>query len=127
MNNTNNGGRNKGSKNRMTPKSKELLLNILKESELINLDKLIGYVDYDKRFSTLKPYLKILCTGNDNIAIETRKLIFEALKDEFKPNRFRTYFNQLDDSKKAIELRQYLHYLSPEQIEEVFKNMSKKG
>ncbi len=55
--------------------------------------------------------------------VKTRGLIYNALKDEFKRNRFKTYFNQLSPEKKAIELRQYLQMLSPEQIEDIFKNM----
>lgn len=77
----------------------------------------------DKKFITLKPIVKILCSGNDEVSIETKKIIFESLKDEFKKLKF--HICQLPPEKKAVELRKYLTYLDKNQIDEVLKNLKK--
>jgi len=126
-NNSNNsqnskGGRKLGSTNKMTPESRKILLEVFKD-DFQKLDKLVNYVPFDERFVSLKPYAKILCTGSDEISNETKELIFEGLRTEFTPNKFKSYLNQLEPKKRAIEMRHYLKMLTPKQIEILFKNI----
>lgn len=77
----------------------------------------------DERFVGLKPIVKMLCTGSDEVSIKTKELIYESLKREF--NMLKFYINQLPQNKKAIELRQYLFCLDKEQIEEIFTTIKR--
>ncbi len=56
------GGRN----NKYTIRSREGLLEVF-EDKFKNLSKDISFIDYDKRFTTLKPYAKCLCSVYDEI------------------------------------------------------------
>jgi hypothetical protein len=114
------GGRKADSFNKLSKESKESLLEAF-ENDLQKLDKLFSYIPMDERFVGLKPIVKMLCTGSDEISIKTKELIYESLKREFKMLKF--YINQLPQNKKAIELRQYLFCLDKEQIKEIFSTL----
>lgn len=116
------GGRHQKSYNKLTKEAKELILEHF-ENDFKRADKLFAYVPIDERFKSLKPIVKQLTTGNDEVSIKTKEIIFESLKEEFKKLKF--YINQLPQDKRAIELRQYLYYLDKEQIETVFSNIRK--
>ena len=116
----NNFGRKKASFNKLSKKAKESLLTTF-ENDFGRLDKIFAYVPYDERFSSLKPVVKMLCTGSDEVSLKTKEIIYESLHLEFKKLKF--YINQLPTEKRATELRQYLFYLDKEQIEEIFRNI----
>lgn len=116
------GGRKAESFNKLSKEAKESLLEAFK-NDLQKLDKIFGYVPMDERFVGLKPIVKMLCTGSDEVSIKTKELIYESLKREF--NMLKFYINQLPSNKKAIELRQYLFCLDKEQIEEIFKTIKR--
>lgn len=114
--NTVRGGRKSESFNKLSKEAKESLL-IAFENDLQKLDKLFNYLPMDERFVGLKPIIKMLCTGSDEVSLNTKQLIYESLKREFKMLKF--YINQLPQNKKAIELRQYLFCLDKDQIEDI--------
>lgn len=116
------GGRKSGSLNKLSKEAKEVLLEAF-ENDLQRVDKLFGYIPMDERFVGLKPVVKMLCSGSDEVSIKTKELIYESLKREFKMLKF--YINQLSSEKRAIELRQYLFCLDKEQIEEIFKTIGR--
>jgi len=130
MNNNNNsnqntgGGRRKGNRNKYTPEARKILFDVLGEKHISRLDKLIGGVSFDSRLTSIKPFAKILCSESDEVGEKTRRMIFEGLKEQFHPNRFRTYFNQLPQEKKVSEMRQFLQMLTKEQIEALFKGIT---
>ncbi|ANO48849.1 hypothetical protein Pf1_00601 [Flavobacterium columnare] len=116
------GGRKAESFNKLSKEAKESLLEAF-ENDLQKLDKLFGYIPMNERFVGMKPVVKMLCTGSDEVSIKTKELIYESLKREF--NMLKFYINQLPQEKKAIELRQYLFCLDKEQIEEIFKTIKR--
>jgi hypothetical protein len=116
------GGRKAESFNKLSKEAKESLLEAF-ENDLQKIDKLFSYIPMNERFVGLKPIIKMLCTGSDEVSIKTKELIYESLKREF--NMLKFYINQLPQNKKAIELRQYLFCLDKEQIEEIFKTMKR--
>lgn len=116
----NNFGRKKASFNKLSKGTKESLLTTF-ENDFKRLDKIFAYVPYDERFSSLKPVVKMLCTGSDEVSLKTKEIIYESLHLEFKKLKF--YINQLPTEKRATELRQYLFCLDKEQIEEIFSNI----
>jgi len=116
------GGRQKQSFNKLSKEAKELIFEHF-ENDFNRADKLFAYVPIDERFKSLKPIVKQLTTGNDEVSIKTKEIIFESLKEEFKKLKF--YINQIPVEKRAIELRQYLFCLDKEQIEAVFSNIRK--
>lgn len=115
--NLKNSGRKIGSQNKLSVKAKENLLELF-EGDIKQLHRSFNYVDIDERFVTLKPIIKLLCTGNDDVSNNTRNIIYESLKNEFVKIKF--YINQLPPDKRATELRQYLSYLNKDQIENIF-------
>ncbi|MDR3026612.1 hypothetical protein [Chryseobacterium sp.] len=115
--NSRNSGRKIGSRNKLSTKAKENLLELF-EDDIKQLHKSINYVSPDERFIKLKPIIKLLCTGSDEVSNNTRNLIYESLKGEFTKIKF--YLNQLPSDKRASELRQYMNYLNKEQIENIF-------
>lgn len=115
------GGRHKQSLNKFSKNSKQKIFEHF-EDDLKRLDKLFAYVPMDERFQKLKIVIKILCSGNDEVSIKTKELIYETLEREFTKLKF--YINQLPQNKKAIELRQYLFCLDKNLIEKVFNNMA---
>lgn len=125
-NKNNAGGRKKGIGNKYTTETRKILLDVLGSDYISRLDKLINDVSFDKRITTLKPFAKILCSENDEVGKQTRELIFEGLKEQFTKNRFRSYFNLVDDTKKLTELRQWAQMLTKEQIEELTKGLVNK-
>lgn len=125
-NKNNAGGRKKGIGNKYTTETRKILLDILGSEYLKKIDKLINDVSFDKRLTALKPFAKILCSENDEVGKQTREMIFEGLKEHFTRNRFRSYFNLLDDNKKITEMRQWEQMLTKEQIEELTKGLIKK-
>ena len=116
------GGRKAESFNKLSKEAKESLLEAF-ENDLQKLDKLFGYIPMNERFVGMKPVVKMLCTGSDEVSIKTKELIYESLKREF--NMLKFYINHLPQEKKAIELRQYLFCLDKEQIEEIFKTIKR--
>jgi hypothetical protein len=116
------GGRKAESFNKLSKEAKESLLEAF-ENDLQKLDKLFSYIPMNERFVGLKPVVKMLCTGSDEVSIKTKELLYESLKREF--NMLKFYINQLPQEKKAIELRQYLFCLDKEQIEEIFKTIKR--
>ncbi|MDN3694995.1 hypothetical protein QWZ06_23545 [Chryseobacterium tructae] len=120
--NSRNSGRKIGSRNKLSTKAKENLLELF-EDNIKQLHKSINYVSPDERFVRLKPIIKLLCTGNDEISNNTRNLIYESLKSEFTKTKF--YLNQLPSDKRASELRQYMSYLNKEQIENIFGSIKR--
>ena len=120
--NPNNFGRKKASFNKISKETKESLLKAFK-NDFERYDKIFAYVPYDERFSSLKPVIKMLCTGSDEVSIKTKEIIYESLHLEFKKLKF--YINQLPTEKRATELRQYLFCLDKQQIEEVFSSLSR--
>jgi|GEM_PF-2275351 len=114
------GGRKVGSTNKLSQEAKEYLLEVFGD-DLANLNKYMAHITIDERFIALKPYAKILTTGNDEVSIETKKIIFDNLQEHFK--RLKFYIAQLPAEERATELRQYLFCLDKEQIEEVFKSL----
>lgn len=117
-----NSGRKIGSQNKLSIKAKENLLELF-EGDIKQLHRSFNYVGIDERFVTLKPIIKLLCTGNDDVSNNTRNLIYESLKNEFVKIKF--YINQLPSDKRATELRQYLNYLNKDQIENIFGSIKK--
>lgn len=115
--NSRNSGRKIGSRNKLSAKAKENLLELF-EDNIKQLHKSINYVSPDERFVKLKPIVKLLCAGNDEVSNNTRNLIYKSLKGEFTKTKF--YLNQLSSDKRASELRQYMSYLNKEQIENIF-------
>lgn len=115
-----NGGRKQGSRNKLTPTTKENLLQLFGE-DIQRLHKSLNYISYDERFVKLRPVLQLLCKGDDEVSKETRKIIFDSLKDEFK--KLPTYVTQLRGENRSVELRKYLLLLDKEQIETIFSNM----
>lgn len=122
MNTNNNYGRKSGSLNKFSKESKEEISKLF-EKDFMEMRKHFNYVDLDKKFIALKPIAKILCSGNDEVSLETKRIIFESLKAEFKKLKF--HICQLPPEKKAVELRQYLTYLDKSQIDEVMKNLNR--
>lgn len=122
MQNSKNNGRKIGSRNKLSAKAKENLLELF-EDDIKQLHKNINYVSPDERFVRLKPIIKLLCTGNDEVSNNTRNLIYESLKGEFTKTKF--YLNQLSSDKRASELRQYMSYLNKEQIENIFGSIKR--
>lgn len=120
--NLKNSGRKIGSQNKLSVKARENLLELF-EGDIKKLHKSFNYVDVDEKFITLKPVIKLLCTGNDEVSNNTRNLIYESLKNEFVKIKF--YINQLPPDKRATELRQYLNYLNKDQIENIFGSIRK--
>jgi len=120
--NLKNSGRKIGSQNKLSVKAKENLLELF-EGDIKQLHRSFNYVGIDERFVTLKPIIKLLCTGNDDVSNNTRNLIYESLKNEFVKIKF--YINQLPSDKRATELRQYLNYLNKDQIENIFGSIKK--
>lgn len=120
--NLKNSGRKIGYQNKLSVKAKENLLELF-EGDIKQLHRSFNYVGIDERFVTLKPIIKLLCTGNDDVSNNTRNLIYESLKNEFVKIKF--YINQLPSDKRATELRQYLNYLNKDQIENIFGSIKK--
>ncbi|WP_185249418.1 hypothetical protein [Chryseobacterium bernardetii] len=120
--NSRNSGRKIGSRNKLSAKAKENLLELF-EDNIKQLHKSINYVSPDERFVKLKPIVKLLCAGNDEVSNNTRNLIYESLKGEFTKTKF--YLNQLSSDKRASELRQYMSYLNKEQIENIFGSIKR--
>ena len=116
------GGRNSNSFNKLSKEAKQSLYEAFGE-DLGKLKNLLNHVPHNEKFVSLKPVVKMLCTGADEVSLKTKELIYESLKNEFK--KLTTYFYHLPQEKKAIELRQYLFCLDKEQIEEIFKTMRK--
>lgn len=114
------GGRKVGSNNKLSQEAKEYLYEVF-GNDLANLKKYIAYTPMDERIIALKPYAKILTTGNDEVSIQTKQVIFDSLQEQFKKLSF--YIAQLPLDERATELRQYLFCLDKEQIEEVFKSL----
>lgn len=113
-------GRKKGSQNKLTPNSKEKLLELFNE-DIRKIHKSLNYVSPDEKFVKLRPIVELLCKGNDEVSRETRNIIFEKLEDEFK--KLKSYLCQLPADKRAIEMRKYLLLLDKEQIETALNNM----
>ncbi len=120
--NSRNSGRKIGSRNKLSAKAKENLLELF-EDNIKQLHKSINYVSPDERFVKLKPIVKLLCAGNDEVSNNTRNLIYKSLKGEFTKTKF--YLNQLSSDKRASELRQYMSYLNKEQIENIFGSIKR--
>ncbi len=118
-----NSGRKLGSRNKTSATAKKNIMDALMK-EFKQTGKLFHYIPNSERFVALKPYAKMISTGDDETSKEIRKILFEVLKPEFK--RMGNYISLLPAEKKAIELRQYLKMLSKEQIEEI-TNHWKKG
>lgn len=116
--NLKNVGRKIGSRNKLTPKSKKILKEVLQD-DLERMDKLINYIPFDKRFVALKPYAKLLTTGNDSISLEAKEIIFESLKLELKKLPF--YLRQLSLEERGKQMRYFLQMLDKEQIEFLFE------
>jgi hypothetical protein len=116
----NNFGRKKASFNKLSKEAKENLYTVF-ENDLQRFDKIFANLPMDEKFTGLKPVVKLLCTGSDEVSIKTKKLIYDSLKREFKMLKF--YINQLPTEKRAAELRQYLFCLDKEQIEEIFRSV----
>lgn len=114
------GGRNSNSFNKLSKEAKQSLYEAFGD-DLGKLENLFHHIPVNEKFVGLKPIVKMLCTGADEVSLKTKGLIYESLKREFKMLKF--YINQLPQEKKAIELRQYLFCLDKEQIEEIFKTM----
>lgn len=115
-----NGGRHHNSKNKFSKASKQKIFSHY-EKEFIRINKHFAYLSHDEKFKGLKPIIKALCTGNDEISIKTKQLIYESLETEFI--KLKLYFYHLPRDKKAIELRQFLKFLDKNQIEEIFSNI----
>lgn len=115
-----NGGRKQGSRNKLTPTAKEHLLQLFGE-DIQRLHKSLNYISPDLKFIRLHPILQLLCKGDDEVSKETRKIIFESLKDEFK--KLQTYLRQLPADKRALELKKIIFLLNKESIESIFRNM----
>jgi regulator of sirC expression with transglutaminase-like and TPR domain len=111
-----------GSKNKFNIKAKNELKVFLRKPEN-NLGRLLKGVPMDEKFQQLKYIAKLLTVGNDETAIELRALLYEQLKDEYK--RYSFYFAQLDNNKKASELRQLIKMLPPNKIEVIFPAMGR--
>ncbi len=75
--NSRNSGRKIGSRNKLSAKAKENLLELF-EDNIKQLHKSINYVSPDERFVKLKPIVKLLCAGNDEVSNNTRNLIYES-------------------------------------------------
>ena len=116
------GGRKLSSNNKLTKNAKQELFNAFEE-DFVRLEKSFAYLPMDERFVGLKPIIKVLCTGDDEVSKKVKELIYESLKREFKMLKF--YINQLPANKKATELRQYLFCLDKQQIEDVFLNLKR--
>ncbi len=120
QNKTTTGGRKIGSRNKLTPKAKESLLQLFGE-DIQMLHKSLMYIGYDERFIKIRPLVQLLCKGDDEVSKETRKIIFESLKIEFK--KLPTYLRQLPADKRAIELKKIIFLLDKESIESIFSSM----
>ena len=129
MNNNNNkntnsgGGRKKGSQNKYTLESRKILLEILEEKYIDKLDKLVKGVDYDDRLSALRPFVKIICSKEDEMTERVREKIYKGVEEQLHPNRFRTYFNRLTPKQRLQEIRQWSQFLTSSQREQLFKGM----
>lgn len=119
-NNKSLGGRKKGSRNVLSKKVKELLFEAL-ENDLKNLDRLMKTQNSDERIMHLKHFSGLIAKGDDQIAIETRKLIFEGLESHYK--KMKLYFNHVPQQKKMSELRQYIKLLPEQKRESVIKKL----
>lgn len=117
-------GRKAGSKNKLSNSAKEILYEVLKD-DIKRLDKLINTQHYDERIMLLKHFSKILTTGNDEVAIKSRKLIFQGLQEHYKKMKF--YFPHIPQEKKIGELRQFLKLLPIDNIEDVIQDMKKQN
>lgn len=115
-----NGGRKLGSRNKLTPTAKENLLQIFGE-DIQRLHKSLNYISPDKKFAIMRPILQLLCKGDDEVSKETRKIIFDSLKDEFK--KLPTYLRQLPADIRGQEIKKMVLLLNKEQIETIFSTM----
>lgn len=116
------GGRNLGSRNKFTKEAKQELFDALKV-DLENIGKALP-VEAGERIVHLKHFAKMLTTGNDEVALEVRNILYEQLLPHFRKIGF--YLPHVDQNKKVSELRQFLKMLSPEMIEEIVKDMSQR-
>lgn len=116
------GGRKLNSNNKMTKNAKKELLTAF-EDDLQRIYKSFDYLPMDERFVGLKPIVKILCAGNDEVSLKTKEIVYNSLENHLK--KLKTYFSLLPNEKKAIEIRQYLFCLDKEQIEEIFMSMKR--
>ena len=119
-NNKSSGGRKKGSRNVLSKQVKELLFEAL-ENDLKNLDKLMRTPNPDERIMHLKHFSGLIAKGDDQIAIDTRKLIFEGLESHYK--KMNLYFNHVPQQKKMSELRQYLKLLPEQKRKSIIENL----
>lgn len=115
-----NGGRKQGSRNKLTPSAKESLLQIFGD-DIQRLHKSLNYISPDEKFVKLRPILHLLCKGDDEVSKETREIIFESLKDEFK--KLPSYLRQLPAEKRGLEIKKIIFLLNKESIETIFNNM----
>lgn len=115
-----NGGRKQGSRNKLTPTAKEHLLKLFGE-DIQRLYKSLNYISPDEKFIKIRPILQLLCKGDDEVSKETREIIFESLKEEFK--KLPSYLRQLSAEKRGVEMRKYLLLMSKEQIETIFSTI----
>ncbi len=115
-----NQGRKIGSINKLNNEGKKALLSYF-NNDLEKLQKLLNYIPIDERFQALRPFIKMLTTGSDEIAIKTREAILDSLEPEFKKLPF--YLRLMNPEGKAKELRQYLNMLPKEDANRIIKNL----